>query len=320
MKIALMVLGGLALLGVAAMAVFVFYVQNVETPAYQVVTQAGDLEVRDYPRLVVAEVRRQGPRQEALRAGFGPLARYIFAEERAGERIGMTAPVTQQRPERISMTAPVTAQVVTPAATAPPATFGAASAAPPQAGGPTLPAKATPPATTQAETGAASTQPATTQAETGAAPTQPATTQAETGAASTPATPSAPVPLATAAATQARDGGEDWAVRFIMPARYGLEQLPAPAGSEVRLSEVPPRRVAAIRFSGRASDELIASKEAELRAWLEDRGLKAAAPAIYAFYNDPFTPGFLRRNEVLIDLAEAPAGADPSAPGAGAKP
>ena len=284
MKIALMVLGGLVLLGVAAMAVFVFYVQNVETPAYQVVTQAGDLEVRDYPRLVVAEVRRQGPRQEALRAGFGPLARYIFAEERGGERIGMTAPVTQQRPERISMTAPVTAQVVMPAATA---TLDAASAVPPQAGGPTLPAKATPPATTQAETGAAPTQ---------------------------------AVPPATAAVTQAGDGGEDWAVSFIMPARYGLEQLPAPAGSDVRLGEVPPRRVAAIRFSGRASDELIASKEAELRAWLEVRGLTPAAPAIYAFYNDPFTPGFLRRNEVLIDLAEAPAGADPSAPGAGAKP
>ncbi len=217
MKIALMVLGGLVLLGLAAMAVFVFYVQNVETPAYRVVTQEGDFEVRDYPPLVVAEVRRQGPRQEALRAGFGPLARYIFAEERGGERISMTAPVTAQ-------TLPDVAQ------------------------------------------------------------------------------------------------GDDWAVRFIMPARYGLEQLPAPAGSDVRLSEVPPRRVAAIRFSGRATDELIASKEEALRAWLATRGLTAAAPAIYAFYNDPFTPGFLRRNEVLIDLAEAPAGVGASSPGAGAKP
>ncbi|MGB4333309.1 MAG: heme-binding protein [Chromatiaceae bacterium] len=231
MKIALMVLGGLVLLGLAAMAVFVFYVQNVETPVYRVVAQEGDFEVRDYPPLVVAEVRRQGPRQEALRAGFGPLARYIFAEERGGERISMTAPVTQQRPERISMTAPVTAQA--------------------------LPDMAQ---------------------------------------------------------------GDDWAVRFIMPARYGLEQLPAPAGSDVRLSEVPPRRVAAICFSGRASDELIASKEETLRAWLAARDLTPAAPAIYAFYNDPFTPGFLRRNEVIIDLAEAPAGVGASSPGAGATP
>ncbi len=292
MKIALMVLGGLVLLGLASMAVFVFYVQNVETPAYRVVTQEGDFEIRDYPPLVVAEVRRQGSRNEALRAGFGPLARYIFAEERGGERISMTAPVTQQRPEPISMTAPVTAQVVTPAATAPTATLGAASALPPQATALALPAKVTPPATTQAETGAGSTQ----------------------------AAPFAAVPPVTAAATQARDGGDDWAVRFIMPARYGLEQLPAPAGSDVRLSEVPPRRVAAIRFSGRASDELIASQEEALRAWLAARGLTAAAPAIYAFYNDPFTPGFLRRNEVLIDLAEAPAGVGASSPGAGAKP
>ncbi len=263
MKIALMVLGGLVLLGLAAMAVFVFYVQNVETPAYRVVTQEGDFEIRDYPPLVVAEVRRQGPRQEALRAGFGPLARYIFAEERGGERISMTAPVTQQRPERISMTAPVAAQVIPPAAR--PAGAPQATA---QTGDPAVPAQ---------------------------------TTAAE---------------VLPDAATQ----GDDWAVRFIMPAQYQLEQLPAPAGSDVRLSEVSPRRVAAIRFSGRASDELIASKEEALRAWLAARDLTAAAPAIYAFYNDPFTPGFLRRNEVLIDLAEAPAGVGTSSPGAGAKP
>jgi DNA gyrase inhibitor GyrI len=264
MKIALMVLGGLVLLGLAAMAVFVFYVQNVETPVYRVVTQEGDFEIRDYPPLVVAEVRRQGSRNEALRAGFGPLARYIFAEERGGERISMTAPVTQQRPERISMTAPVTAQVIPPAA---------------------RPAGA-PQATAQ------------------------------------PSGPAMPPQAATAALPQATQapGGDDWAVRFIMPAQYQLEQLPAPAGSEVRLSEVPPRRVAAIRFSGRASDELIASQEEALRAWVASRNLTPAAPAIYAFYNDPFTPGFLRRNEVLIDLAEAPAGVGASSPEAGAKP
>jgi DNA gyrase inhibitor GyrI len=269
MKIALMVLGGLVLLGLAAMAVFVFYVQNVETPVYRVVTQEGDFEIRDYPPLVVAEVRRQGSRNEALRAGFGPLARYIFAEERGGERISMTAPVTQQRPERISMTAPVTAQVIPPAVIP----EGAPQAAPP--------------------------------------PSDPASTLPTPAQAATDALPQA---------TQAPDGGDDWAVRFIMPAQYQLEQLPAPAGNEVRLSEVPARRVAAIRFSGRASDELIASQEEALRAWVASRNLTPAAPAIYAFYNDPFTPGFLRRNEVLINLAEAPAGVGASSPGAGDKP
>lgn len=214
MKIVLIVLGSLALLGVAAMAVFVFVVQNVETPTYRVVMQDGAFEVRDYPLMVVAEVRRQGPRGEALRAGFGPLANYIFAKERAGERISMTAPVTQQRPEPIAMTVPV---------------------------------------------------------------------------------------------TQSREASGDWVVRFVMPARYQLDQLPAPAGTDVHLSEVPPRRMAAIRFSGAVTDELIAGKESELRAWLAAKGLTPRSAPLYAYYNDPFTPGFLRRNEVLIDLTDAPA-------------
>jgi DNA gyrase inhibitor GyrI len=208
MKILPIGLGVLIVLGVAALAVFVFVVQNVEQPVYRVVDQEGDLEVRDYPSLVVAEVRREGSRREALGAGFGPLARYIFGKERAGEQISMTAPVTQQRAEAIAMTAPV---------------------------------------------------------------------------------------------TQARGRGGDWAVRFIMPARYRLDQLPAPAG-DVRLAEVPARRVAAIRFSGRATDDQIAAKESELRAWLAQRRLTAASTPVYAYYNDPLTPGFLRRNEVLIDL------------------
>ena len=67
------------------------------------------------------------------------------------------------------------------------------------------------------------------------------------------------------------DGG------FIMPARYRLDQLPAPAGAEVHLREVPPRRTAAIRFKGRADDALIASKEIELRAWMAAPRLTPAA-------------------------------------------
>ncbi|HSO81028.1 heme-binding protein, partial [Thiocapsa sp.] len=111
MKTFLLIVGAVAVLGIVAMAVFVFVVQNVETPDYVAVESDGAFEIRDYPALVVAETTRTGARREALGAGFGPLARYIFAKERAGEKIAMTAPVIQQRPEapaeRIAMTAPV---------------------------------------------------------------------------------------------------------------------------------------------------------------------------------------------------------------------
>jgi hypothetical protein len=209
MKTLLITLAVLLVLAVAAIAIFVFVVQNVETPEYVTVESDGAFEVRDYPALVVAEVTRQGPRREALSAGFGPLARYIFAKERGGETIAMTAPVTQQANEAIAMTAPV---------------------------------------------------------------------------------------------TQASLGDGVWSVRFIMPARYRLEDLPAPGSAEIRLAEVPARRRAAVRFSGSTSDVALAKQETALRDWIRARGLVADGAAVFAYYNDPFTPGFLRRNEVLIDL------------------
>ncbi|MBK1717107.1 SOUL family heme-binding protein [Thiocystis violacea] len=211
MKILLILLSALALLGITAMAVFVFVVQNVETPAYEVVVAEGAFELRDYPAMVVAEVAREGARKEALSEAFSPLANYIFAKDRAGTRVAMTAPVIQQPEERIAMTAPV---------------------------------------------------------------------------------------------TQSRSEGDRWTVSFIMPADRALAALPPPGSTDVRLREIPPRRTAAVRFSGRTTDALIAEHEAALLEWMRSRDLKPASPPVYAYYNDPLTPGFLRRNEVLIGVAK----------------
>ena len=51
------------------------------------------------------------------------------------------------------------------------------------------------------------------------------------------------------------------------------------------------------------SDEALTAREAQLREWIAARGLTANGAATYAYYNDPWTPGFLRRNEVIISLA-----------------
>lgn len=95
--------------------------------------------------------------------------------------------------------------------------------------------------------------------------------------------------------------GRGWRTRFVMPQKFSAETLPAPAG-DVRVAELPARRVAAIRFSGLAGDASLAAKEQELRGWMRSRQLQPAGPAEYAFYNSPFVPGPLRRNEVLIPL------------------
>ena len=176
------ILGGVAVLAVAGCAALVAQ-GNIEQPPYDSVTLDGDFELRDYPALTVAEVTTTGGRQDAVSAGFGPLAGYIFAKEREGEKIAMTAPVTQ---------------------------------------------------------------------------------------------------------TPGEDGA--WVVRFVMPSAYTLDTLPRPAG------------MAAVRFSGRTNDTLVAEQEARLVAWMDARGLTPTGTPTYAYYNDPFTPGFLRRNEVLVPV------------------
>jgi DNA gyrase inhibitor GyrI len=194
MLIGLGILGGLAALAVGA---WIYVVSTVEQPKYTLVSQDGAIEVRDYPALVVAEVTRLGDRNSAVRAGFGPLAGYIFAKNRSGESVSMTTPVIQ---------------------------------------------------------------------------------------------------MPTGSADQTR------LVRFVMPAKYTLETLPKAGNDDVRLLQVPPARRAAIRFSGVATDRLIATNETILREWLAARRITILGAPTFAYYNDPFTPGPLWRNEVMFDV------------------
>ncbi|MEO1722339.1 MAG: heme-binding protein [Pseudomonadota bacterium] len=211
MWIAAAVLGCL----VVVAAVWIFVIQDVETPEYTVDRSDGAFELRRYPPLVIAEVRKVGPRLWAIQHGFRPLARYIFASGREGERIAMTAPVTQT-------------------------------------------------------------------------PLEDALEIAGEG-------------NGAAAAGAGMHG--TWAVRFIMPSEHNLEDLPVPApGSDIRFHRQPAASRAAIRFPGVATDAVLAEKEGELRRWMRDQGLTPVGPPDYAFYNDPTTPGFLRRNEVIIEV------------------
>ena len=85
------ILGLLALpLGLAACAS-----PPVEEPAYNLSLSDGAFEVRAYAPTIVAETTVDGDAFGSRFEGFGPLADYIFAKERDGEKIAMTAPVTQ---------------------------------------------------------------------------------------------------------------------------------------------------------------------------------------------------------------------------------
>jgi hypothetical protein len=186
-----------------------------EQPSYRVVKKLADLEVREYPAIVVAETEVSGTRESAGNSGFRALAGYIFGKNRGERKIAMTAPVTQAEGQKIAMTAPVT--------------------------------------------------------------------QARSG------------------------GGEDgarWLIQFMMPAQYSLETLPEPLDPDIHFRLLPARRVAALAYSGTWAESRYLEHLARLREAMRREGLQPRGEPVWARYDPPWTPWFLRRNEILLDLAD----------------
>jgi len=195
--------GGLVALAGAGAALMAYRERKAEHPDYAVIDSDsdGDIEVRDYPALIVAETVAPGDRLSALNAGFDRLSDYIAGRHRG--------PGDPRPEEKIAMTAPILAD------------------------------------------------------------------RTERG---------------------------QWRTRFVMPATYALDALPTPDVG-VHVTELPARRMAAIRFPGSAGDEALAEHERALRFWLAEHGHAAAGPAEHAYYNSPFVPPPLRHNEVLVPVA-----------------
>ena len=96
------------------------------------------------------------------------------------------------------------------------------------------------------------------------------------------------------------DRKESFTVSFSMPSKYQVDNLPESKNSEIFFEKVGSYSAAVVRFSGRANEKLLDLKSNELRQWIEANGYSSVSTAKYLFYNDPSTPGFLRRNEVMI--------------------
>lgn len=95
---------------------------------------------------------------------------------------------------------------------------------------------------------------------------------------------------------------QGWVVSFMMPATYTLETLPKPEDPQVTLRQVPSRRMAAVRYSGFWSEKAYLQNKVELESWIVQKGLTIVGDPVWARYNPPFTPWFLRRNEILIPV------------------
>ena len=107
----------------------------------------------------------------------------------------------------------------------------------------------------------------------------------------------------TAPVNQEKVGGA-WRITFLMPSAFTMETLPEPLDSRVKLVKIPGRLMAALSYSGTWSRERYEDKEKRLKELIRQRGLKIEGEPVFARYNPPFMPWFLRRNEVLIPVGQ----------------
>ena len=108
--------------------------------------------------------------------------------------------------------------------------------------------------------------------------------------------------IAMTAPVSQEKSGDGWAVSFMMPASFTMATLPEPLDADVRLRELPVRSMAAIRYSGFWSKENYQEHLDALRSWMEENSFTAIGEPVWARYNPPFMPWFLRRNEILIEI------------------
>ena len=188
-------------LGITAMAI--------EEPSYQVLETFPEFELRRYGPTLVAETQVRGDFEGAGNQAFRRLADFIFGNNVAGEKIEMTAPVTQ----------------------APVGTTGGSGAITPEPRG-------------------------------------------------------------------------DYRLSFVMPGRFSVESIPTPRDPAIRIRSEPARTLAARRYSGRWSWENYRDNETVLLDAVRSAGLTPVGPTLYARYNAPFVPWFLRRNEVLVEVRD----------------
>jgi hypothetical protein len=89
---------------------------------------------------------------------------------------------------------------------------------------------------------------------------------------------------------------------FMVPSMYDAETVPEPTDGRVAISKVPERVVATVRFRGFAWKESVRKQTERLLGWLEAEGIEPKGMPFLMQYNPPYVPGFLRRNEVGVEI------------------
>jgi hypothetical protein len=115
-------------------------------------------------------------------------------------------------------------------------------------------------------------------------------------------------------AVQGTQQAGTWRLQFVMPKEYPLSYLPAPADARISLQRLPSRLMAVRRYRGGWGEERFQEQQARLLEAVAASGQSVIGAPIFARYNAPFVPGPLRRNEVLVEVADDASLSTPPSP------
>ncbi len=89
-------------------------------------------------------------------------------------------------------------------------------------------------------------------------------------------------------------------ISFVLPSEYTLETLPMPNNPQVKITQVPPRKVAVLSFTWYPTANRVEKKKNELLSLLAKDDLEVAGEIQVARYNPPLSMPLMLRNEIII--------------------
>src|SRR5690606_3837455 len=76
-----------------------------------------------------------------------------------------------------------------------------------------------------------------------------------------------------------------WAIEFVMPPSYAMNNLPLPENKKIKITQLPPKKYVTIQFKGSSDQANLDAHESQLQDYIAKHHLKTIGQPIYAFYN-----------------------------------
>ena len=109
-------------------------------------------------------------------------------------------------------------------------------------------------------------------------------------------------PVAQTLTNQDGEIGKNWSVRFFLPRSLSEENIPKPSETGVAVVKLKSQKYGSVSFKGTQNDKKVSENLAKLEAFIAENDYEVSGPPVYAFYDPPFIPWFLRDNEILLPV------------------